>query len=79
MENFVEVKVRMTPEHREKVKQHAVNMGEITTAFINRAIEQAINIDFRIISLKDGNYIVNVEGLYDAFHCLDPKKRQAVP
>lgn len=77
MENFVEVKVRMTPEHREKVKQHAENMGESTTSFINRAIEQAINIDFKIITIKDGNYIVNIEGLYDAFHCLDPKKTKS--
>ena len=45
MENFVEVKVRMTPEQREQVKAHAQTMGESTTAFINRAITETMQRD----------------------------------
>ena len=45
MENFVEVKVRMTPERREQVKAHAQTIGESTTAFINRAIDEAMQRD----------------------------------
>ena len=43
--NFVEVKVRMTPEHRTEVQQHAQEMGESTTAFINRAIDETMERD----------------------------------
>jgi hypothetical protein len=39
---FVEVKVRMTPEHRTVVQEHAASMDESTTAFINRAIEETM-------------------------------------
>jgi len=39
---FVEVKVRMTPERRSIVQEHAASMNESTTAFINRAIDEAI-------------------------------------
>ena len=39
MEKFCEVKVRMTTERRAEVQEHAANMGESTTAFINRAID----------------------------------------
>lgn len=45
MENFVEIKVRMTPERREQVKAHAQAIGESTTAFINRAIDEAMQRD----------------------------------
>ena len=45
IEKFVEVKVRMTPEHRTEVQQHAQEMGESTTAFINRAIDETIERD----------------------------------
>lgn len=45
MENFVEVKVRMTPERREQVKAHAQTIGESTTAFINRAITETMQRD----------------------------------
>lgn len=45
MEKFVEVKVRMTPDRREQVKAHAQATGESTTAFINRAIDEAIERD----------------------------------
>lgn len=39
---FVEVKVRMTPEHRTVVQEHAASMDESTTAFINRAIVETM-------------------------------------
>lgn len=42
---FVEVKVRMTPEHRAEIQQHAANMGESTTKFINRAINETVERD----------------------------------
>ena len=45
IDKFVEVKVRMTPEHRTEVQQHAQDMGESTTAFINRAIDETIKRD----------------------------------
>lgn len=45
MENFVEIKVRMTPDRRELVKAHAQAIGESTTAFINRAIDEAMQRD----------------------------------
>ena len=45
IDKFVEIKVRMTPEHRTEVQQHAQDMGESTTAFINRAINETIARD----------------------------------
>ena len=39
---FVELKVRMTPEHRTVVQEHAASMDESTTAFINRAIVETM-------------------------------------
>ncbi|WP_458398197.1 hypothetical protein [Anaerotignum sp.] len=45
MEKFVEIKVRMTPEKRSLVQEHAAKMGESATAFINRAIDQAMEQD----------------------------------
>lgn len=39
---FVEVKVRMTPEHRTIIQEHAASMNESTTAFINRAINETM-------------------------------------
>lgn len=42
---FVEVKVRMTPEHRTEVQAHAASMEESTTAFINRAITETMERD----------------------------------
>lgn len=45
MESFVEIKVRMTPDRREQVKAHAQAIGESTTAFINRAIDEAMQRD----------------------------------
>ena len=45
IDKFVEVKVRMTPEHRTEVQQHAQEMDESTTAFINRAIDETMARD----------------------------------
>lgn len=45
MERFVEIKVRMTPEHRAEVRAHAQAQGESTTAFINRAIDEQVKRD----------------------------------
>ena len=45
MERFCEVKVRMTTERRSIVQQHAANMDESTTAFINRAIDETMEQD----------------------------------
>lgn len=45
MQNFVEVKVRMTPEKRQAVQNHAADMGESATAFINRAIDETMKRD----------------------------------
>ena len=42
---FVEVKVRMTPERRSVVQDHAASMGESATAFINRAIDETMTLD----------------------------------
>lgn len=37
---FVETKIRMTPEHRELVRAHAASRGESLNTFINRAIDE---------------------------------------
>ena len=42
---FVEIKVRVTPEKRSIIKEHAESMGESATAFINRAIDEAMARD----------------------------------
>lgn len=42
---FVEIKVRVTPEKRAIIKDHAEKMGESATAFINRAIDKAMKRD----------------------------------
>ena len=42
IDKFVEVKV---PEHRTEVQQHAQDMDESTTAFINRAIDETMERD----------------------------------
>ncbi len=42
---FVEIKVRMTPEHRTEVQEHAASMNESATAFINRAIDETMARD----------------------------------
>ena len=45
MGQFVEAKVRMTPERRDEVRAHAESRGESLNAFINRAIDETIKRD----------------------------------
>ena len=45
MSNFVEIKVRVTPEKRTVIQKHARTMGESATTFINRAIDNQISHD----------------------------------
>lgn len=45
MKNFVEVKVRMTPEKRSLIQEHASSRGESASAFINRAIDETMQRD----------------------------------
>lgn len=45
MQKFVEVKVRMTPEKRTIIQEHASKNSESTTAFINRAIDETMKRD----------------------------------
>ena len=45
MKDFVEIKVRMTADKRTLVQEHAAQMHESTTAFINRAIDETIKRD----------------------------------
>lgn len=45
MGRFCEVKVRMITDRRSLVQQHAANMQENTTAFINRAIDEIMEWD----------------------------------
>lgn len=42
---FVEVKVRMEPDHRESVRAHAEAQGESLNGFINRAIDETMQRD----------------------------------
>ena len=44
-DRFVEIKVRVTPEKRSIIKEYAESMGESATAFINRAIDEAMARD----------------------------------
>ena len=44
-DRFCEIKVRVTPEKRAIIKQHAEDMGESATTFINRAIDEAMERD----------------------------------
>ena len=45
MKNFVEIKVRVTPEQRTAIQEHAASMKESATAFINRAITETMERD----------------------------------
>ncbi len=49
-DKFVEIKVRVTPEKRAIIKEHAESMGESATTFINRAIDEAMKRDQKIKS-----------------------------
>jgi len=45
MEKYVEIKVRMTPDKRSIVQDHARSRGESATEFINRAIDETMKRD----------------------------------
>ena len=45
MKDYVEVKVRMTKDEREIIKNHAEKMGTSVTKFINSAIEEKMKRD----------------------------------
>ncbi len=45
MENFVEIKIRTTPEHRETIKAHASDSKESMNAFVIRAIDETMERD----------------------------------
>ena len=45
MEKYVEIKVRMTPDKRSIVQDHARGRGESATELINRAIDEAMERD----------------------------------
>ena len=42
---FVEMKIRVSPEYHEEIKQHAANMGESATAFMKRAVAETMARD----------------------------------
>ena len=42
---FVEIKIRVFPEYRDVIQNHADSMGESTSAFIKRAIEETMARD----------------------------------
>ena len=48
MSNFVEIKVRVTPEKRTAIQEHARTMGESATTFINRAIDNQMSNDCKM-------------------------------
>lgn len=45
MSSFVEIKVRVTPEKRTTIQEHAQAMGESATTFINRAVDSQMERD----------------------------------
>lgn len=42
LSQFVDIKIRVTPEERVDLQDHARDMGESVSAFIKRAIQEAI-------------------------------------
>ncbi len=42
MEGVATIQIRMTAERREEIKAHAERTGESVNAFVNRAIEEAM-------------------------------------
>ncbi len=45
MENFVELRARVSLERREEIQAHAAAQGESVNAFINRAIQETMERD----------------------------------
>ena len=42
LSRFVDIKIRVTPEERERLQEHALDMGESVASFIKRAIREAM-------------------------------------
>ena len=42
LSKFVDIKIRVTPAEREELQKHALNTGESVSAFIKRAIAEAV-------------------------------------
>lgn len=45
LSKFVDMKIRVTPEYHEIIKQHAASLGESSAAFIKRAIAETMERD----------------------------------
>ena len=45
MENFVELRARVSPERRDEIQAHAAAQGESVNSFVNRAIKETIERD----------------------------------
>lgn len=45
LSKFIDMKIRVTPEDHEIIKQHAADMGESSAAFIKRAIAETMERD----------------------------------
>lgn len=45
MENFVELRARVSPEKRDEIQAHAAACGESVNSFINRAIWETMERD----------------------------------
>lgn len=48
MSNFVEIKVRVTPEKRTAIQEHAKTTRESATMFTDRAIDNQISHDCKM-------------------------------
>lgn len=57
MEKFVEIKVRVTPEKRTAIQEHAQTMGESATTFINRAVSETMERDRNKVRRDDGQTV----------------------
>ena len=42
LSRFVDIKIRITPEERERLQSHALDMGESVSSFIKRAIRETM-------------------------------------
>ena len=45
LSQFADFKIRITPEYRTEIQQHAKAMGESTAAFVKRAIAETMERD----------------------------------
>lgn len=54
MENFAELRARVSLEQRDAIKAHAEARGESVNGFINRAIQEAMERDNAAAEAKQG-------------------------